>query len=236
MRSGKVCVECGENTASNKLFRKFQGGAVRLLFCEHCSKVMDKYLEFDPVLVFLDVLLLKPQAFRHVLMNLQPQIHWQLCMLYLLSNAYTKWCRTNQIGDSASHHDHTVLELKFYWMMFLSCVELIAFFLGVFLSIKFLLSLSKSNHQVTSFRDIVRTVLLSSFGKLLFVPVVVWGGPSVQTGLLLTRLLVFASTTVALGVTLKIPFTRASLVVGAGCLCEVLTSQAYVMWDSKRMT
>lgn len=28
-----VCVECGRHSKSKKLYRKFQGGAIRLLFC-----------------------------------------------------------------------------------------------------------------------------------------------------------------------------------------------------------
>ena len=34
-----------------------------------CHKVVDKYIEFDPVIIFLDALLHKPQAYRHLLFN-----------------------------------------------------------------------------------------------------------------------------------------------------------------------
>ena len=34
-----------------------------------CNEVVDKYIEQDPVLTFLDALLLKIQAFRHILHN-----------------------------------------------------------------------------------------------------------------------------------------------------------------------
>lgn len=42
--------------------------------CPKCGKLADKYIEFDNVLLFLDVLLLKPQAYRHVAYNLVEEV------------------------------------------------------------------------------------------------------------------------------------------------------------------
>jgi len=35
----------------------------------HCHKVLDKYVEFDAVILLLDVLLLRIQSFRHLIFN-----------------------------------------------------------------------------------------------------------------------------------------------------------------------
>ena len=35
----------------------------------HCHKVLDKYVEFDAVILVLDVLLLRIQSFRHLIFN-----------------------------------------------------------------------------------------------------------------------------------------------------------------------
>ena len=44
------------------------------MFQSVCGKTVDKYSEYDGVLIFLDALLHKPQAFRHVLFNLHLKV------------------------------------------------------------------------------------------------------------------------------------------------------------------
>lgn len=36
---------------------------------ESCQKPVDKYIEYDPVIILIDALLCKTQAFRHILFN-----------------------------------------------------------------------------------------------------------------------------------------------------------------------
>ena len=38
-------------------------------FQTNCDETVDKYIEFDKVIIFLDALLHKPQAYRHILFN-----------------------------------------------------------------------------------------------------------------------------------------------------------------------
>ena len=46
-----------------------------LLFLQsNCGRLVDKYIEYDAVIVCLDALLLKVQAFRHVLYNSHIQV------------------------------------------------------------------------------------------------------------------------------------------------------------------
>ncbi|GMF24711.1 unnamed protein product [Phytophthora lilii] len=67
-RDGLVCVECG--AAVPELVRDYGKGNLRLAICEACNCVADKYVEYETVLLFLEVLLLKPQVYHHVLCNL----------------------------------------------------------------------------------------------------------------------------------------------------------------------
>ncbi|KAJ0394377.1 hypothetical protein ATCC90586_003037 [Pythium insidiosum] len=68
--SGFVCVSCGAAVA--QLVRDYGKGNVRLAICGACNAVADPYVEYDNVLLFLEVMLLKPQVYRHVLYNLSP--------------------------------------------------------------------------------------------------------------------------------------------------------------------
>ena len=40
-----------------------------LCFQSRCNEVADKYIEYDTVIIFLDVLLLQRPAYRHILIN-----------------------------------------------------------------------------------------------------------------------------------------------------------------------
>lgn len=64
-----ICVEC-TNPDIKCLYSQFKSKYIKLTVCPKCGKLADKYIEFDNVLLFLDVLLLKPQAYRHVAYNL----------------------------------------------------------------------------------------------------------------------------------------------------------------------
>lgn len=64
----RVCVECGASVPL--LVRDYGKGNVRLAICGVCNEVADKYVEYENILLFLDVMLLKPQVYRHVLYNL----------------------------------------------------------------------------------------------------------------------------------------------------------------------
>ncbi len=63
------CVHCGRGVASNVLFKSYGPGSITLSRCTGCGQVADPYVEYDWVLVCLDLALLKPSAFRHVLCN-----------------------------------------------------------------------------------------------------------------------------------------------------------------------
>ncbi|KAM3117346.1 hypothetical protein RJF_4498 [Candidozyma auris] len=52
-----------------QLFTEFKSKYIQMTVCPKCGKLADKYIEFDYVILFLDVLLLKPQAYRHLAFN-----------------------------------------------------------------------------------------------------------------------------------------------------------------------
>lgn len=63
-----ICVEC-TNPDIDRLFSEFKSKYIQLTICPKCGNLADKYIEFDNVIVFLDMILLKPQAYRHLAYN-----------------------------------------------------------------------------------------------------------------------------------------------------------------------
>ncbi|ODQ67037.1 Arv1-like protein [Nadsonia fulvescens var. elongata DSM 6958] len=63
-----ICIECNSSIAS--LYTWYSPANIKLTVCTKCNKFADKYIEHGNVVIFIDLLLLKPQVFRHLVFNL----------------------------------------------------------------------------------------------------------------------------------------------------------------------
>lgn len=64
-----ICIECGYSNI-DCLYYKYKSDYIKLSVCPECNKIADKYIEYDSVILFLDILLLKRQAYKHLAYNL----------------------------------------------------------------------------------------------------------------------------------------------------------------------
>lgn len=62
-----ICIEC--TTPTDSLSIEYSNKYVQLTECKKCHREVDKYIEIDNVLLFIDLLLLKPGAYRHLVYN-----------------------------------------------------------------------------------------------------------------------------------------------------------------------
>ncbi|KAF1813204.1 Arv1-like protein, partial [Eremomyces bilateralis CBS 781.70] len=100
-----ICIEC--RYPINQLYTSYSkaddrslGKGVRLTQCPRCKRFADKYVEHDFVVLFIDMVLIKPQVYRHLLFNrlgreddrLDPSIS-RLSILLLLFDVYLTWAR-----------------------------------------------------------------------------------------------------------------------------------------------
>ncbi|KAL2023027.1 hypothetical protein VTK56DRAFT_3937 [Thermocarpiscus australiensis] len=111
-----ICIECRHPVKT--LWRegggdKSGGHHIRLTVCKNCGRFCDKYVEHDFVVLFIDLVLIKPQVYRHLLHNtlmkdedeFAPSII-RLGILLLLFDVYLTWARIERQSapdaDSAS--------------------------------------------------------------------------------------------------------------------------------------
>jgi hypothetical protein len=85
------CIEC--SSPATQLYREFPGGVIQIAHCSACNDIVDKYIECDLILIVLDALLHKVQAYRHLLFNSEGvrRVLWKLLFLLLICDAYVKW-------------------------------------------------------------------------------------------------------------------------------------------------
>ncbi|KAK9469977.1 Arv1-like family-domain-containing protein, partial [Dipodascopsis tothii] len=62
-----ICIECG--SAVESLYQQYSSSNIRLTACPQCGKFADKYIEHDGVLIFIDLILVKTQVYRHLAFN-----------------------------------------------------------------------------------------------------------------------------------------------------------------------
>lgn len=67
-----ICIECSYPvshlySAYSRADDRSQGKGVRLTQCPRCQRFADKYVEYDFVVIFIDLVLIKPQVRRTVL-------------------------------------------------------------------------------------------------------------------------------------------------------------------------
>ena len=113
-----VCVECASPVSD--IFKQFSKGSIRLTRCvlcwimilgmqDYCKKIADKYVEYELVLIVIDLILHNPQVYRHILFNRIPFVkNWfdvcffwcnvmmqttllQLTLFFLFFDSYLKW-------------------------------------------------------------------------------------------------------------------------------------------------
>ncbi|CAF1097522.1 unnamed protein product [Adineta steineri] len=119
MQEKYCCVTCG--TDANELSHHYKEGVIKIIHCKQCQNPVDPYIELDDLLVFIDFVLLKLRAHRHVLFNIDKIKYNHILKLscaLILVNAYIKWFHLkNDQYQSIINHDHHIfyaLEYGFY--------------------------------------------------------------------------------------------------------------------------
>lgn len=212
----KVCIECGAKAAAS--YRWYSQSVVKLEQCGNCGENVDKYVEFDGVLVSLDVLLHRKSAFRHVIFNSEFAAHWKIGIVFLICTSFTRWSfsRPSTAGSLPAAHklDSLLLyamELKFYLMFLLSAFDLFVFIVATFLLIKLLSS------KFESFHLHCRGIVLFSYARLVTVPLLIWGETdSNQISVSLANFLLHTSYTTAVSVLANLSTTWSAFIVGLG--------------------
>ncbi|MCJ1295371.1 sterol homeostasis protein [Xylographa carneopallida] len=105
------------------------GGDVRLTQCPRCKRFADKYVEHDFVVLFIDLVLVKPQVYRHLLFNrlgrdddqFDPSII-RLGTLLLLFDVYITWSAIESLSPpltspSPIPHLPILLQYAFYLLL-----------------------------------------------------------------------------------------------------------------------
>ncbi|XP_053315719.1 protein ARV1 [Spea bombifrons] len=217
------CIECSEE--SKELYKDYKHGVLKITICKACQKPVDKYIEYDPVIILINAMLCKAQAYRHVLFNTKINIHGKLCIFCLLCEAYIRWL---QLPGSSSNTDPGDLiryakEWDFYRLFGIAALEQSAFIAGIFIYCSVMPGTLKSH---SDYILLLKALLLSSYGKLLLIPAIIWEHDYTPLCFRLITLFVLTSNTQAIRVTLGISRMQSLIAIFFGLFFGLLLETA----------
>jgi len=103
-----VCIHCGAKCSA--LIKVYNTPTnIRLLPCTNCgARSRDHYVEYDLILVFIDLALVRLSAYRHIMFNKLPRVSdglstkgfIQLWIMFLHLDAYSKWLTCIRVSGS----------------------------------------------------------------------------------------------------------------------------------------
>ncbi|KAL3102014.1 hypothetical protein niasHS_003423 [Heterodera schachtii] len=115
---------------ASSLFTLYSADVIRITECVECSSYVDKYIEYDIVLVLIDLVLQYQQAYRHILFNSNSKAFIRLIFIFVLCDAYKAWIeRTVHLNDGHNLFD---LEWRFYLSLLRSAIEFASFAFAIF--------------------------------------------------------------------------------------------------------
>ncbi|XP_006992878.1 protein ARV1 [Peromyscus maniculatus bairdii] len=225
------CIEC--NREARELYRDYSHGVLKITICKSCQKPVDKYIEYDPVIILINAILCKAQAYRHILFNTKINIHGKLCMFCLLCEAYLRWWQLQDSSQSTAPDDliRYAKEWDFYRMFVIASFEQAAFFAGIFAFLW--VEQPMTAKKKPNFILLLKALLLSSYGKLLLIPAVIWEHDYTPLCLRLIKVFVLTSNFQAIRVTLNTSRRLSLLAVLSGLLLESIMVYFFqrMEWD-----
>ncbi|PGH00899.1 hypothetical protein GX51_05563 [Blastomyces parvus] len=126
-----ICIECccpvsHLYTSYSKADDRSLGKGVRLTQCPRCKRFADKYVEHDFVVLFIDLVLIKPQVYRHLLFNRIGRSDnkfdrsiIRLGTLILLFDVYLSWARVEK-SDALSTSPLSTAPIIVQYIFFLT--------------------------------------------------------------------------------------------------------------------
>lgn len=168
-----ICIHCG--TKSNQLYKKYGSDLLKLTRCSSCGQPVDEYIEMEFSIVFIDTILQKLEAYRHLVFNAGIKKSWKLALLFLLGEALELWLSEHYVPSRGWQDDlgrPFAVELELEWRFYLTCLLLVVSNTLFILLVTAALCLCHRRDLANGCT--VRSLIVGSYGKMLGLPAVLW--------------------------------------------------------------
>ncbi|XP_005177243.2 protein ARV1-like isoform X1 [Musca domestica] len=220
-----VCINCGKRQSN--LYKKYDK-IIKTINCDQCHKTADKYIEFEPVIIIVDFMLLSHSSYRHALHNRDFKLFWKLSLILLLLESLTLWRGENERKLKIANNDSPPYEHGFY-----NCC---AYKIGEFLLCTMLMVIANitlgSKPTGLSVMDssylMMKAYALANFSKFFLLPIMLWRENTTEFGASLHRFFVTAHHLCAL-VSVYIVVSRCRPVISTVVVISIYVLKEYLM-------
>ncbi|XP_044598632.1 protein ARV1 [Cotesia glomerata] len=175
-----TCINCGIEV--EELYRRYSPSVLKVLKCGNCCNLADKYIEYDPVIVLVDLVLLEKPAYRHLLYNSNFQSYWKLMVVLLLGESFRAWSifKNYQIDQDSDDHQNYPQnnkfdsERSFYILLAHTALSLGAFVLAMIISTEIRWLIMGVRPQKYKISDLFHALIVGGCAKLLGLLGVIW--------------------------------------------------------------
>ncbi|GAB0099766.1 ARV1 [Sergentomyia squamirostris] len=183
-----VCINCGHPVG--ELYRKYGESVIKMTNCGNCNQIADKYIEFEPVVILIDLILLSKATYRHILFNGQFKNFWKLFVILILLESFMKW---STLPPSDNAHE---TEKNFYICSLWVILENGIYFCILRMSVLLFDTVLRRRKEELPGRcakiskPMWKSIILASLGKFLCIPIVIWQDNSSDVALQIHSILV----------------------------------------------
>ncbi|XP_073838433.1 ACAT-related protein required for viability 1 [Musca autumnalis] len=182
-----VCINCGKRLCN--LYKKYNK-IIKTVNCDQCQTTADKYVEFEPVIIIVDFMLLSHSSYRHALHNRDFKLFWKLSLILLLFESLTLWREQNEERIRLNLSDSPPYEHGFY-----NCFahKIGEFFLCTLLMVIANIVLGSKLSEVgvkESSYQMLKAYALANFSKFFLLPIMLWRENTTEFGASLHRFFV----------------------------------------------
>ncbi|XP_017885740.1 protein ARV1 [Ceratina calcarata] len=173
------CVNCG--TQVEELYRQYSPNVLKLLKCETCGHLADMYIEYDPVIILVDLLLLEKRAYRHLLYNCDLKACWKLVIILWLVESF----RNLYLCDNENNNEYIQswrslqrnldAHCNLYLILFKTAIALAAFVAVVILLTKVKWYFYPTDRTKCDVNHLTKGLIIGGSGKLLGLLEIIWG-------------------------------------------------------------
>ncbi|XP_067934257.1 protein ARV1-like isoform X2 [Watersipora subatra] len=160
----------------------------------YCGQIADAYIENDHMITLIDVILLRTQAFRHVLYNTDFREHWTLKLIAFscLAEAYHHWALEHSDQQAIT----AAIEFSFYMKLTAAVLGVIGQTLTALILLALFSPSIKGSYEEQKMR--AQCIALSNYSVLYLIVIHIWSAPSALYGYYLLKLYKAATCFVAM--------------------------------------
>lgn len=171
------CVNCGAKV--EELYRKYCPSVLKLLKCETCDLLADKYIEYDSAIILVDLILLKRQAYRHLLYNCDITSCWKLVIILWLIESFRNFFLCNNSNQYIQYwkifQSNVNGECNLYLILFNTAFALATFAFTIIFCTKMKWYLYPNDPNKCSVTQLMKALIIGGSGKLLGLLEITWG-------------------------------------------------------------